>query len=603
MLRLDKITTAETPAAPPPARKTLLAAVYDFVSPNLPATFILLFCAALFESLGLMLILPFAEVLLAGEPTGASQWAVGVLYQNGLETVPEQLAILGLGFVMLVVLRARVTRYRDRHLLELSQGFVDHERHALFRVLAAAEWPVIKRYRKAHLLNSLTTNVNRLSAAMTFLARGTVSATLTLAALGAAFAISWTLGVLLLSLTLACGLIAWIWSKRSMRSGVQTSRANRELISETTRFLDGLKVAKIAGAETQLEEAFTESVRKGRAIQLAFADQQARLRGGVQIASALTAVLVLTVGHGLLGLSGSELLVMATIVLRLSPSLLSTLSGMQTLAHCWPAYSSMQDLKAELERDHDITHGGLRTIVQNRRPEDAMEGLSVRHAGITVMDQHGGATSLLKTDFLHIDTGSFVFISGPSGAGKSTLVELISGLHLPSHGMVQYNDLILSAKTRAFWQTQIALVPQEPFLFDGTIRENLLWPNVEASDDEIWRALALADAARFVGELPCGLDESLFDCGNRLSGGERQRLCIARALISSPKILSLDEATSAVDAITERRIFKNLRNENSGRIILVVSHSLDAMEIGDCLITVSRGQAELSTTGSPHIHV
>lgn len=589
-----------SPEVQPPSRagnyRALVSAIVEFIGPRMIPTFALVGLAAILEAVGLVLLLPVAETVFAQSEgqTGVTAAVAGGLASIGVEAVLGQLAVMGSGFVVLVLLRAYVLRIRDIRLMELSQGFVDHERRKFFVLLAEADWPVIKRYRKANLLNSLTTNIGRLATAMHFLTRGLVALALGIAALAAGFIVSWTLGFLLLGMTAVGVAFALVWTKRSRRSGNLLNRANYGVVSETIRFFDGLKAAKAARAETELEERFAASIAETRAINVAFAAQQASLRNAIQVTAALVALGVLIAGYGFLDLGGGELLVMAAIVLRLSPNLLSTLSGLQSVAHALPAFAAIRDLEEKLAREHENLHQRTGQAEPKAIGDSPPAGLFIRRASVQVTDEPDAVVTLVETDTLAIAPGSVVHVSGPSGAGKSTFAELVAGLYLPATGLVQHDSLTLGRETRGQWQEGVAFVPQEPFLFDGTVRENLLWPNWQADDAATWQALEMAQADVIVRDLPGGLDADLLDGGARLSGGERQRLCLARALLIPARLLILDEGTSAMDPILERAVLSRLRERQSDTIVLNVTHSLNAIDLADMHLEVSNGRVRLA---------
>jgi ABC-type multidrug transport system fused ATPase/permease subunit len=487
--------------------------------------------AAVLEGAGLVLLLPVAETLFA-EAEGARSGITGdvLLWLDGIgiATVTGRLAVMGGGFLALVGLRAMVLQRRDVLMTELAHGFVDHTRREFFTLLAHADWPVIKRFRKSHLLDTMTTNIGRVASTRNVLSSGIVTLAMALAYMGAAFLVSVVLGLALLALIAIGAVSAAVWSRRSHRLGRQLNRANSGVMQETSRFLDGMKAAKAARAEDELTARFANRIAATRGLAVAYVAQAGRLRNAVQLVGATGALAVLLVGYGLVGLSGGELLVMAAIVLRLSPALISTFGGLQAIAHALPAFESIRETEAALRHAQQaVCDPATAGALLPGPPADA--ALQIENCRVDALDTQGERVTLVRIARATIAPATLVHVSGPSGAGKSSLVELIAGLHLPAAGTVSRGDFVLDAASRRAWQEQVSFAPQEPFLFDGTVRENLLWPNLRADDAAIRDALEQAEAADIMRGLSAGLDEELLDGGARLSGGERQRLCLARA--------------------------------------------------------------------------
>ena len=161
---------------------------------------------------------------------------------------------------------------------------------------------------------------------------------------------------------------------------------------------------------------------------------------------------------------------------------------------------------------------------------------------------------------------------GPSGAGKSTVADLIAGLLIPDKGKIYCDSILLEGDQRLAWRRGLAYITQEVFLFHDTVRSNLSWVQPEASEEELWAMLELAEAAEFVKRLPEGIDTVIGDRGVRLSGGERQRLALARALLSRPQLLILDEATSALDHENEQKIQQALQHMDGKLTIIIIAH-------------------------------
>jgi ABC-type multidrug transport system fused ATPase/permease subunit len=157
---------------------------------------------------------------------------------------------------------------------------------------------------------------------------------------------------------------------------------------------------------------------------------------------------------------------------------------------------------------------------------------------------------------LTIAPGTFLGVSGPTGGGKTTFADLLIGLLEPDSGEITVSDTAIRGAAATTWRDHVSYVVQDPYLFRDTIRRNLLWANPQASEAEIWDALATAGIDVFVAALAAGLDTVLGERGTLISGGERQRLCLARAVLRRPSLFVLDEATSAIDIPAERKIIK-----------------------------------------------
>lgn len=217
--------------------------------------------------------------------------------------------------------------------------------------------------------------------------------------------------------------------------------------------------------------------------------------------------------------------------------------------------------------------GGLRGGLQ-------MDGIAFRY----------GNRSVIRNLSLDIRPGEMIGLVGHSGSGKSTLVNLICRFYDVSEGAIRVDGLDLRRLRVADYRRHIGLVLQEPFLFFGTIAENIAYGRPDATRAEIVAAARAAHAHEFILRLPQGYDSLVGERGQGLSGGERQRISIARALLIDPKILILDEATSAVDTETEKEIQKALDNLVQGRTTIAIAHRLSTLRKADRLVVMDRGQ-------------
>ncbi len=186
--------------------------------------------------------------------------------------------------------------------------------------------------------------------------------------------------------------------------------------------------------------------------------------------------------------------------------------------------------------------------------------------------------------------GQTLALVGATGAGKSTVLNLLTRFYEPSAGRILLDGTPLADISKEWLRDQLGYVTQESFLFNTPLRENLLLAKHDADDDELWAALAAANAADFVRALPAGLDTLAGERGSRFSGGERQRLSIARALLKNPPLLLLDEATSALDNRTERLVQQALDRLRAERTCFVIAHRLSTVQRADRICVLERGR-------------
>ena len=201
-----------------------------------------------------------------------------------------------------------------------------------------------------------------------------------------------------------------------------------------------------------------------------------------------------------------------------------------------------------------------------------------------------GGEEVLTHFSLHVPAGSTVAIVGETGAGKSTLVNLVCRFFEPTGGRVLIDGRDVRERSQLWLHSHIGYVLQSPHLFSGTIRENIRYGRLNATDEEIKAAAKLANAHEFIRRLPDGYDTMLTDGGGNLSQGQRQMISIARAILANPSVLILDEATSSVDTRTEVKIQEAMHNLMKGRTNFVIAHRLSTIKDADLIAVVEHGE-------------
>jgi ATP-binding cassette subfamily B protein len=256
------------------------------------------------------------------------------------------------------------------------------------------------------------------------------------------------------------------------------------------------------------------------------------------------------------------------------------------LANLW---DELQEIFISVERLNDVFEaepeeplGQPMLILPPARGEVIFDAVTFRY------DEDAEHNTLENLSF-RVDPGQTLAIVGRSGSGKTTLVKLIEGLYHPSRGRVLIDGHDLRHVSPYSLRSQLGVVPQECFLFSGSILENITLYRQDVTLDQAVEAAKLAEAHAFIQALPLGYNTKVGERGSTLSGGQRQRIAIARALLGNPRILVLDEATSSLDTESERRFQRNLTQITRERTTFIIAHRLSTVHNADSILVLDRG--------------
>ena len=231
------------------------------------------------------------------------------------------------------------------------------------------------------------------------------------------------------------------------------------------------------------------------------------------------------------------------------------------------------------------------SVLEDEKPVESVRDGNIDFSSVSFRYSAKASEDTLSDITFHVSSGESVGILGATGSGKSTLVNLISRLYDVSGGTLKVGGLDVRRYSFSALRKGIGIVLQKNMLFSGTIRENMKWGNPDATDEEIWKALAIAEAASFVSAFPGGLDYDLGQGGVNVSGGQKQRLSIARTILTRPRILIFDDSLSAVDMETERRIRKNL-SALEGTTKVIIAERLSSLSDVDKIIVLDNGKID-----------
>ena len=249
-------------------------------------------------------------------------------------------------------------------------------------------------------------------------------------------------------------------------------------------------------------------------------------------------------------------------------------------------YTQIQEAHGAIQRVYEILD--TEPIVQNPENPVSLENItgSIQFENVSFGYQDTGVIHDVSFDVL---PGQTVALVGPSGAGKSTIIKLLLRFFDPNSGTIRLDGHDIRTLDRKSFLSQIGLVPQETLLFGGTVRENILYGKLDATEAELEEAAQKANAHEFITNMEKGYDTIVGEKGTKLSGGERQRIAIARAILKDPKILVLDEATSSLDNRSESLIKEGLETLMAHRTTFIVAHRLSTIHKADQIIVLDKG--------------
>jgi ATP-binding cassette subfamily C protein len=512
---------------------------------------------------------------------------------GALDPAAGLIAVL-LVFVVLTVIRGLLLYGREVHSFHLTVDLAAQLRADLFRAAARAPWQVLASEPRGHLLGLLTTEVDRIVTGTVMLLRLPALGVMAVAQITVAALISPTLTLAALAIGGLSGVAVRRRSRSSFAQGTRQTGLHAAASREVRDFLDGLKPAKGQGVEARHAAVSATALRETGLGMLSFIRASANARLMMQVVGVIALSGLVVVGALILKVPGPELILLAVICGRLLPMAQEFQQSAQRVAHMLPALVAVNAAAARLARQAGPAVVRPALPAADHPPEIRLKGVRLSHPGDPAAPETSSSQTVLDGVDASFPAGSVTAIIGPSGAGKTTLIDLLLGLLPPDDGTVTFDGRPLDEALAAAWRPRAGWVPQETFLTDASLRQNLLWsadPERHATDDAaLMTAIKAAGLAPVVAGLPDGLDTPLGDRGSRLSGGERQRVTIARALIRRPRLLLLDEPSSALDAETEQRLCDTLAALKGRTTVVVITHRPAILEVADQVLRLEDGR-------------
>ena len=416
-------------------------------------------------------------------------------------------------------------------------------------------------------------------------------------AVGAAavmLSVNWRMALLVLAVVPLFALTVTLFQRKLLPLNRRVREINSQITGDFNETITGAETVKTLNAQRRMETGFLARTGEMRRTATSAARWRALFGSAITFASSLALALVLWRGgilteQGVLEIGTLSVFVSYALgimepvrwLIDALSDLITTQVNIERVTDLIATQSDVADSPAVVERYGDT----FRPKPENWEPlvgDIAFDDVTFRYPD--------GDVNVLEHFNLQVPHGTNVAIVGETGAGKSTLVNLVCRFFEPTSGRVLIDGRDARERSQLWLHRNIGYVLQTPHLFSGTVRENLLYGNPDATEADILRALRRVSAEEIVARMDNGLDSEVGEGGDRLSTGEKQLISFARALLADPKILILDEATASIDTITEQKIQAAIGEVIAGRTSFVIAHRLSTIRHADVILVVSDGQ-------------
>lgn len=562
-----------------------LKQIHTFSGKKLYINLLAMVLISLLEGVGILLLIPMISMsgIVVLETNTMPFFGVFKFLQE-IPSVFSLPLILGIYVIIVIgqnLLQSQITIQNTI----IQNSFLRHIRMETYRSLLHANWNFFIKNRKSDLVNLLTTEITRTSAGTQAFLQFITSLIFTFIQITLAFLLSPNITIFVL----VCGLALIYFNRKFIKKSLALGNKNFDLgkryLAGITDQINGIKDLKSNTLEESRMEWYRTITKSMQEEQIEYMKLKTRSQFYYKVASGLLIAIFIFITIEIFKAQAGQLMLIIVIFSRLWPRVAGIQGSMEQIATILPAFKAVKVLQTETNNARERIVDGDQVI----NPIQVNQEIKCQNVYFSYNQQELSSYALKDINVV-IPSKQMTAIVGRSGAGKSTLIDLIMGLNKPEKGQVLIDGELLTSNKLLSLRRAISYVPQDPFLFNSSIRENLLLVEPNASEEQMWEALEFSSAAEFVIKIPQGLDTLIGDRGIKLSGGERQRLVLARAILRKPSILVLDEATSALDTENEKKIQQALEQLKGKMTIIVIAHRLSTIRNADQVIVLDQGE-------------
>lgn len=497
---------------------------------------------------------------------------------QGMSPVVQIAVMIGVYF-MLIVLKAYLGWLLKIRQSEFLEEYSLNLRQELYHTVSTARWEQLAAGKQTDTIDLFTAQCSQVSQGMSMIIALLSSVVTAFVSLGIALWLSLPVTVLVLVLG---GGFAWIFRhlmKESKHYGDEMIRINRGMYSELYSQLRSIKEVRSYGVQKEHAHLFEEISCSAKDAKLKFMRRQALPSMLYSIAAAGMIAVIFLICILLFHMDTARLMVLVYVFTRLWPVFSGFINKITTIQTTVPAYEKLM----EALQTFSVEKSGQAQMAPVRFEKE----IEFRNVSFTYQ---GSGESVLHDVNFTLKKGSITALMGRSGAGKTTIADLLMGFLEPTSGEILIDGIKLSVGNLSSWRHNLGYIPQEPLILNATVRENLQRFHPAATRMEMEKALKKAYIWNVVKNLPQGIDTVLGDGGIRLSGGERQRIVLARVLLGNPRLIVMDEATSAMDYESEMAVRNAIRDLDNQVTILIIAHRLATVRTAKYGLVLENGK-------------